>query len=30
MAIDTGCRPESQAKPRGVIRLVDRKPEGNA
>jgi hypothetical protein len=30
MTIDSGCRPESQAKTRGVIRLVDRKPEGNA
>jgi hypothetical protein len=30
MAIDVGCRPENQAKPRGTIRLVDRKPEGNA
>ena len=30
MVIDSGCRPESQAKTRGVIRLVDRKPEGNA
>src|SRR4051812_19217337 len=28
--IDEACRPEGQAKPRGVIRLVDRKPEGNA
>jgi hypothetical protein len=30
MAIDVSCRPEAQSKPRGVIRLVDRKPEGNA
>src|SRR5262249_14413317 len=27
MAIDTGCRPEKQSKPRGVVRLVDRRPE---
>jgi hypothetical protein len=30
MAIDVACRPEKQSKSRGVIRLVDRKPEGNA
>jgi hypothetical protein len=30
MAVDVGCRPESKVKQRGVIRLVDRKPEGNA
>jgi hypothetical protein len=30
MSIDVACRPEAQSKPRGVIRLVDRKPEGNA
>jgi hypothetical protein len=30
MSIDTACRPDAQSKPRGVIRLVDRKPEGNA
>jgi hypothetical protein len=30
MTIDVSCRPESQTKARGVIRLVDRKPEGNA
>jgi hypothetical protein len=28
--IDAACRPESQSKPRPVIRLVDRKPEGSA
>jgi hypothetical protein len=28
--IDLACRPEAQSKPRGVIRLVDRKPEGGA
>ena len=28
--IDTACRPDKQSKPRGVIRLVDRKSEGNA
>ena len=26
--IDSACRPDSQSKPRPVIRLVDRKPEG--
>jgi hypothetical protein len=30
MSIDTACRPDGQSKPRGIIRLVDRKPEGNA
>ena len=30
MSIDTACRPDAQSKPRGVIRLADRKPEGNA
>jgi hypothetical protein len=30
MAIDASCRPESATKPRPVIRLVDRKPEGSA
>lgn len=30
MTVDMACRPEEQSKPRGVIRLVDRKPEGNA
>ena len=30
MAIDASCRPSSDSKPRPVIRLVDRKPEGNA
>ena len=25
MAIDVACRPEKESKPRGVIRLVDRK-----
>jgi hypothetical protein len=29
-AIDAACRPEQQSKPRAPIRLVDRKPEGNA
>ncbi len=28
--IDAACRPEAQSKPRAAIRLVDRKPEGNA
>jgi hypothetical protein len=28
--IDVACRPDKQSKSRGVIRLVDRKPEGNA
>jgi hypothetical protein len=28
--IDAACRPSSQSKPRPAIRLVDRKPEGNA
>ena len=28
--IDAACRPEKQLKPRAPIRLVDRKPEGNA
>jgi hypothetical protein len=28
--IDAACRPEAQSKPRVAIRLVDRKPEGNA
>ena len=28
--IDAACRPESQSKPRTALRLVDRKPEGNA
>ena len=30
LSIDMSCRPEEQSTPRGVIRLVDRKPEGNA
>jgi hypothetical protein len=30
MAIDASCRPASKSKPRPVIRLVDRKPEGSA
>jgi len=30
MIIDTASRPDAQSRPRGVIRLVDRKPEGNA
>jgi hypothetical protein len=29
-AIDAACRPEAQSTPRPAIRLVDRKPEGNA
>jgi hypothetical protein len=29
-AIDSACRPETQTKTRAAIRLVDRKPEGNA
>jgi hypothetical protein len=28
--IDAVCRPEAQSKARAAIRLVDRKPEGNA
>jgi hypothetical protein len=28
--IDAACRPTSGSKPRPVIRLVDRKPEGSA
>ena len=28
--IDSACRPAAQSKPRPAIRLVDRKPEGNA
>jgi hypothetical protein len=28
--IDAACRPDAQSKPRAAIRLVDRKPEGNA
>jgi hypothetical protein len=28
--LDAACRPEAQSKPRAAIRLVDRKPEGNA
>jgi hypothetical protein len=28
--IDAACRPSSQSKPRPAIRLVDRKPEGDA
>jgi hypothetical protein len=30
MCVDSACRPDAQSKPRSVIRLVDRKPEGNA
>jgi hypothetical protein len=30
MTIDAACRPESSSKPRPVIRLVDREPEGSA
>ena len=29
-AIDAACRPDAQSRPRAAIRLVDRKPEGNA
>jgi len=28
--IDSACRPEAQSKPRPVLRLVDREPEGHA
>jgi hypothetical protein len=28
MSIDAACRPDKQSKPRGVIRLADREPEG--
>ena len=28
--IDAACRASEQSKPRAAIRLVDRKPEGNA
>jgi hypothetical protein len=30
ISIDSACRPEAQSRPRPAIRLVDRKPEGNA
>jgi hypothetical protein len=30
MAIDVASRPEAQSKSRPMMRLVDRKPEGNA
>jgi hypothetical protein len=30
MSIDGACRPDAETKPRSVLRLVDRKPEGNA
>jgi hypothetical protein len=30
MTVDAACRPEAQSKPTPVMRLVDRKPEGNA
>ena len=30
MAIDWSSRPDAESKPRPVIRLVDRKPAGNA
>lgn len=30
MSIDVACRPDPQSRPRSVIRLVDRKPEGTA
>jgi hypothetical protein len=28
MSIDAACRPDKQSKPRGVIHLADREPEG--
>ena len=30
MSINMSCRPDKQSKSRGAVRLVDRKPEGNA
>ena len=30
LAIDWACRSDAKSKSRGVIRLIDRKPEGNA
>jgi len=30
LSIDLACRPEAQSKPRPVMRLVDRTPEGSA
>ena len=30
MSIDSACRPDAELKRHNVIRLVDRKPEGNA
>src|SRR5262249_50733884 len=30
MLIDWACRPDAKSKPRSVVRLVDRKPEGSA
>jgi len=30
MEVDISCRPYATAKPRPVIRLVDRKPQGSA
>ena len=30
IAIDVACQPETKTKKRGVVRLVDRKPEGSA
>ena len=30
MSIDSATRPDAESKPRPVIRLVDRKPIGNA
>ena len=30
MAIDSASRPDAESKPRPIIRLVDRKPIGNA
>ena len=30
MSIDSACRPDAESKRHNVIRLVDRKPEGNA
>ena len=30
MEVDESCRPDAASKPRPVIRLVDRKPQGGA
>ena len=29
MEVDLGCRPDAMSKPRPIIRLVDRKPQGS-